>query len=62
VTKKSAAADVKNHFMRQRLFLVNYVSKKHHKATEQIQLIYSKKAYPHDNADIESFHSLLKRE
>lgn len=32
------------------------------KATESMQNSYSKKAYPWDNACIESFHALLKRE
>lgn len=39
-----------------------FVSKEYQKATAQMQLSYSKKAYPWDNACIESFHSLLKRE
>ena len=39
-----------------------YVSKEYQKATEKMQRSYSKKAYPWDNACIESFHSLIKRE
>ena len=39
-----------------------YVSKEYRKAAAQMQLSYSKKAYPWDNACIESFHSLIKRE
>lgn len=39
-----------------------YVSKAYKKATEQFQLSYSHKGYPYDNACIESFHSLIKRE
>lgn len=39
-----------------------YVSKAYREATEQMQLSYSHKGYPYDNACIESFHSLIKRE
>lgn len=39
-----------------------YVSKAYHEATEKFQLSYSHKGYPYDNACIESFHSLIKRE
>lgn len=39
-----------------------YVSREYQKATENMQRSYSKKAYPWDNACIESFHSLIKRE
>jgi len=39
-----------------------YVSKEYRKATAKMQCSYSKKAYPWDNACIESFHSLIKRE
>lgn len=39
-----------------------YVSKEYRKATAKMQRSYSKKAFPWDNACIESFHSLLKRE
>ena len=39
-----------------------YVSEAFHKATEGMIHSYSKKAYPWDNACIESFHALLKRE
>ena len=42
--------------------LVEYVSSEYRKATAKMQLSYSKKAFPWDNACIESFHSLLKRE
>jgi transposase InsO family protein len=39
-----------------------YVSNAYRKVTEKMQLSYSKKAFPWDNACIESFHSLIKRE
>ena len=39
-----------------------YVSDAFRKATEGMVNSYSKKAYPWDNACIESFHALLKRE
>jgi transposase InsO family protein len=39
-----------------------FVSKEYQKATAKMQRSYSKKAFPWDNACIESFHSLLKRE
>lgn len=39
-----------------------YVSKEYRKATEKMHRSYSKKAFPWDNACIESFHSLIKRE
>lgn len=39
-----------------------YVCSEYVKATEGIQRSYSKKAYPWDNACIESFHALIKRE
>jgi transposase InsO family protein len=39
-----------------------YVSEEYRKATGHMELSYSKKAYPWDNACIESFHSLIKRE
>ena len=39
-----------------------YVSKEYKRATETMKRSYSKKAYPWDNACIESFHSLIKRE
>lgn len=39
-----------------------YVSKEYKKATAKMQRSYSKKAFPWDNACIESFHSLIKRE
>ena len=41
---------------------IQFVSKAFHDATEGMTNSYSKKAYPWDNACIESFHSLLKRE
>ena len=41
---------------------VQYVSKKYKRVTATMQCSYSKKAYPWDNACIESFHSLIKRE
>lgn len=39
-----------------------YVSKAYREAAEKFQLSYSRKGYPYDNACIESFHSLIKRE
>lgn len=39
-----------------------YVSKQYKKVTESMQRSYSKKAFPWDNACIESFHSIIKRE
>lgn len=39
-----------------------YVSQAYREATEKFQLSYSHKGYPYDNACIESFHALIKRE
>lgn len=39
-----------------------YVSSAWHEATEKMQRSYSHSGYPYDNACIESFHSLIKRE
>ncbi|MCG4578550.1 IS3 family transposase [[Ruminococcus] lactaris] len=39
-----------------------YVAKEYIKATEHMKRSYSKKAFPWDNACIESFHSIIKRE
>jgi len=39
-----------------------YVSKEYQKATVKMQRSYSKKAYPWDNACLESFHAIIKRE
>lgn len=39
-----------------------YTSNDYKEVTSGMQLSYSKKAYPWDNACIESFHSVLKRE
>ena len=39
-----------------------YVSKAYREATAKMQRSYSKKAFPWDNACIESFHALIKRE
>lgn len=39
-----------------------YVSKAYLEATERMQRSYSHTGYPYDNACIESFHSLIKRE
>ena len=41
---------------------IQYVSKDYVRATEGMKRSYSKKAYPWDNACIESFHALIKRE
>ena len=41
---------------------IQFVSQAFQKVTEGMIDSYSKKAYPWDNACIESFHSLLKRE
>ena len=38
-----------------------FVSQAYIQATQGIQRSYSRKAYPYDNACIESFHALLKR-
>lgn len=39
-----------------------YVSNEYRKATAKMTVSYSKKAYPWDNACIESFHAIIKRE
>ena len=39
-----------------------YVSNAWREATEKMQRSYSHTGYPYDNACIESFHSLIKRE
>lgn len=39
-----------------------YISKEYKRVTTGMQRSYSKKAYPWDNACIESFHALIKRE
>ena len=39
-----------------------YVSQAYREATQKFQLSYSHKGYPYDNACIESFHSIIKRE
>ena len=39
-----------------------YVSQAYREATAEMQRSYSKKAFPWDNACIESFHALIKRE
>ena len=41
---------------------IQYVCKEYKNATEGMERSYSKKAYPWDNACIESFHALIKRE
>lgn len=41
---------------------IQYVCRDYIEATEGMQRSYSKKAYPWDNACIESFHALIKRE
>ena len=41
---------------------IQFVSKAFIEATGDMQRSYSKKAYPWDNACIESFHALIKRE
>ena len=41
---------------------IQYVCREYKEATKGIQLSYSKKAYPWDNACIEAFHALIKRE
>jgi len=43
-------------------FLVDYVAKAYIQATNKMQRSYSKRAYPWDNACIESSHALIKRE
>lgn len=39
-----------------------YVAREYRMATEKMQRSYSRKAFPWDNACIESFHSVIKRE
>ena len=39
-----------------------FVSEAYFQAAQKFQLSYSRKGYPYDNACIESFHSLIKRE
>jgi putative transposase len=39
-----------------------YVSRAYQEATEKMQRSYSHAGYPYDNACIEAFHSLIKRE
>ena len=39
-----------------------YVSQAYREVTQKFQLSYSHKGYPYDNACIESFHSIIKRE
>ncbi len=39
-----------------------FVSKEYQKATAKMQRSYSKKAFPWDNACIESFHVIIKHE
>lgn len=41
---------------------IQYTSEAYQKATDKFINSYSKKAYPWDNACIESFHALIKRE
>lgn len=41
---------------------IQYVCRDYEEATKGMQRSYSKKAYPWDNACIESFHALIKRE
>lgn len=41
---------------------IQYTCEAYRKATKDATLSYSKKAYPWDNACIESFHALIKRE
>ena len=41
---------------------IQYVCKEYINITEGMERSYSKKAYPWDNACIESFHALIKRE
>ena len=41
---------------------VQYTSEAYRQATENFILSYSHKGYPYDNACIEAFHSLIKRE
>ena len=41
---------------------IQYVCREYKEETQGIQLSYSKKAYPWDNACIEAFHALIKRD
>ena len=43
-------------------FLIDYTCSAYKEATEGFIKSYSKKAFPWDNACIESFHALIKRE
>lgn len=62
VSKAKMARDVEQPLVLHSDRGIQYVCKDYIEATEGIQRSYSKKAYPWDNACIESFHALIKRE
>ena len=62
VEKAKRARDVENPEILHTDRGIQYVCREYMEATEGIQRSCSKKAYPWDNACIESFHSLIKRE
>ncbi len=62
VNKAKTARNVKKPLILHTDRGIQYVCSDYVKATEGLQRSYSKKAYPWDNACIESFHALIKRE
>lgn len=62
VSKAKTARDVEQPLVLHSDRGIQYVCKDYIEATEGIQRSYSKKAYPWDNACIESFHAIIKRE
>lgn len=62
IGKAKAARDVDNPQIMHTDRGIQYVSRDYVEATEGMQRSYSKKAYPWDNACMEAFHALIKRE
>lgn len=62
VERAKAARNVDNPHIMHTDRGIQYVCKDYVEATRGMQRSYSKKAYPWDNACIESFHALIKRE
>ena len=62
VSKAKAARKVEKPLVMHTDRGIQYVCKEYINATEGMERSYSKKAYPWDNACIESFHALIKRE
>ena len=62
VNKAKVCRDVKKPLILHSDRGIQYVCSDYVNATEGLQRSYSKKAYPWDNACIESFHALIKRE